>query len=60
MIILTNNENSSYEKQTKCHIRQKGFCYDKNEEKKSKLYKKLEIIFVIQENLEELLIAFVI
>ena len=30
-IPLTDNENKYYEKQEKCHIRQKEFCYDKNE-----------------------------
>ena len=41
MIPLTDNENRSYEKQKKCHIYQKGFCYDKNEGKKFKLYQKV-------------------
>ena len=41
MISLTDNENRSYEVQKKCHICQKGFCYDKNEEKKFKLYQKV-------------------
>ena len=54
-------ENKYYEEQKKCYICQKEFCYDKNEKKKFKLYKKkLEIIVILQENLEELLIAFVI
>ena len=61
MIPLTDNENRYYEEQEKCYICQKEFCYDKNEKKKFKLYKKkLEIIVILQENLEELLIAFVI
>ena len=60
MIPLTDNENRSYEKQKKCHICQKGFCYDKNEERNLTYTNKLEIIVIIQENLEELLIAFVI
>ena len=38
MIPLTDNENKFYEEQKECHICQKGFCYDKNEEKKFKLY----------------------
>ena len=39
----------------------KEFCYDKNEKKRILNYtKKLGIIAIIQENLEELLIAFVI
>ena len=41
MIPLTDNENRSYEKQKKCHICQQGFYYDKNEEKKHKLYQKV-------------------
>ena len=41
MIPLTDDENKSYENQKKCHICQKGFCYDKNEEKKFKLYQKV-------------------
>ena len=61
MIPLTDNENRYYEEQEKCYICQKEFCYDKNEKKKFKLYKKkLEIIVILQENLEELLIAFAI
>ena len=38
MIPLTDDENRSYEKQKECHICQKVFSYDKNEEKKFKLY----------------------
>ena len=62
MIPLTDNENKSYEEQEKCHICQKEFCYDKNKKKKRNLKytKKLEIIVIIQENLEELLTALVI
>ena len=41
MIPLTDNENKSYEKQEKCHIFQKEFCYDKNKEKKFKIYQKV-------------------
>ena len=41
MIPLTDDENRSYEKQKECHICQKGFSYDKNEEKKFKLYQKV-------------------
>ena len=44
----------------KCHICQKGICYDKNEENKFKLYQKVRDHCLIQENLEELLKAFVI
>ena len=62
MIPLTDKEIIDYEEQKLCHICKKEFCYDKNEKKKKKLnyIKKLEIIVIIQENLEELLIAFVI
>ena len=38
----------------------KEFFHNKNEKMKFKLYKKLEIIVIIQENLEQLLTAFVI
>ena len=41
MIPLTDDENRSYEKQKECHIFQKGLSYDKNEEKKFKLYQKV-------------------
>ena len=37
MTQLTDNEKKFYEKQKECHICQKEFCYDKNEEKKFKL-----------------------
>ena len=60
MIPLTDKENKFYEEQEKCHICQKEFCYDKNDKKKFKIYQKVRDIGIIQENLEELLIAFVI
>ena len=60
MIPLTDNENKFYNEQEECHICQKEFFYDKNEKKKFKLYQTLGVIVIIQENLEELLIAFVI
>ena len=60
MIPLTDNENKFYEEQKECHICQKEFYYDKNEKKKFKKTKKLEIIVIIQENLEEQLVAFAI
>ena len=60
MIPLTDNGNKYYEEQKECYICQKEFCYDKNQKMKFKLDKKLEIIVIIQENLEGLLIAFVI
>ena len=49
MIPLTNKEIKSYEKQKVCHIPQEKFC-DKNK-------KKLEIIAILPEHLEELLIV---
>ena len=58
MIPLTDNENKSYEVQEKCHICQKEFCYDKK--RNLKYTKKLEIMVIVQENLEEQLIAFAI
>ena len=60
MMTLTDNENKFYEEQKECHICQKEFFYNKNEKRTLKYTKKLEIIVIIQENLEELLIAFVI
>ena len=61
MIPLTDNENNFYEEQKKCHICQKEFCYDKNVKKRNLNYtKKLEIIAIVHENLEELLIVFAI
>ena len=60
MIPLTDNENNFYEQQEKYHIFQKEFYYDKNEKKSLKYIKKLEIIVIIQEDLEEQLIAFAI
>ena len=41
MIPLTDNENKFYEEQEKCHICQKEFCYDKNDKKTFKIYKKV-------------------
>ena len=60
MIPLTDKDTESYEKQKVCHVCKKGFCYDKNEKKKLSYIKQLEIIAIIQENLEKLLIVFVI
>ena len=42
MIPLPDKENKFYEKQEKCHICQKEFCYDKNEKNKFKIYKKVK------------------
>ena len=41
MIPLTDKKNKFYEEQEKCHICQKEFCYDRNEKKKFKKYKKV-------------------
>ena len=60
MIPLTDKDTESYEKQKVCHVCKKGFCYDKNEKRKLSYIKQLEIIAIIQENLEKLLIVFVI
>ena len=60
MIPLTDNENKFYEEQEECHICQKEFCYDENEKTSLNYTKKLEITVIILQNLEELLIAFVI
>ena len=63
MVPLTDNEDTYYEEQEKCHIYQKEFCYDKNEKNKwtnLNYTKKWEIIIIIQENIEGLLIAFII
>ena len=50
MILLTNKEIKSYEKQKVCHICKEKFCNNKNK-------KKSEIIAITLENLEELLIV---
>ena len=60
MIRLTDNENKFYEEQEKCHISKKDFVMIKRKKRNLKYTKKLEIIGNIQENLEELLIAFAI
>ena len=41
IIPLTDNRNRFYEEQKECHICKKEFCYDKNGEKKFKLYQKV-------------------
>ena len=41
MILLTNEENKSYEKQKEYHICNKEFCTNENEENEFKLYKKV-------------------
>ena len=60
MTPLTDHQNKYYEEQKECCICQKGFCNNKKQRMKFKLYKKLEIIVILQEHLEELLIALVI
>ena len=60
MIRLTDNENKFCEEQEKCHISKKDFVMIKIKKRNLKYTKKSEIIGNIQENLEELLIAFAI
>ena len=61
MIPLTDKENKFYEEKEKCYICQKKFCYDKNKKKEFKMHKNVrDHCNIIQENLEELLIAFAI
>ena len=50
---MKNKKNATY-------ICQKDFCDNKYEKRKFKLYKKVRDIVILQEDLEELLIAFVI
>ena len=50
----------SFMKSKKNATCQKEFCYDKNEKMNLNYTKKSEIIVIVQENLEELLIAFII
>ena len=60
MTPLADDANRYYEEQKECYICRKVFCYNKKQKKRFKLYKKLEIIVILQKNSEELLIAFVI
>ena len=60
MIPLTDNENKFYNEQEECYICKKEFCYDKMRKRNLNYIKKLGIIVIIQGNLEELLIAFII
>ena len=61
MIPLTDSENKFYAEQKECHICQKkSFVMIKMKKRNLKYTKKLEIIVIIQENLEEQLIAFAI
>ena len=59
IIPLTKEEKESYEKQQICYICEEEFCTNKNK-KELKKSKKSEIMIIIQENIEELLIVFVI
>ena len=58
MIPLTDNENKNVKKNVTCV--KKNFVIIKMKKRNLKYTKKLEIIVLIQENLEEQLIAFVI
>ena len=60
MIPLTDNENKFYEEQKNVTYVKKGFVMIKMKKRNLNYTKKLEIIVIIQENLEELLIAFLI
>ena len=60
MILLTNEEIESYEKQKVCYICKKKFTTDKNDKNTFKLYQRLEVTVIIQGNLEELLAVFAI
>ena len=59
MIPLTDQENKSYEEQEACHICIGKFCTDEDDENYENK-KRLKITVITQENLQELLIAFVI
>ena len=59
MIPLTDEEKESNEKQQICYICKEEFCTNKNK-KELKKSKKSETMIIIQENIEELLIIFVI
>ena len=60
MILLTNEEIESYEKQKVCYICKKKFSTDKNDKNTFKLYQRLEVTVIIQGNLEGLLAVFAI
>ena len=59
MIPLTYEEIKFYNKQEACHICEKNICTDEHDEN-YKNKKRLSIIVITQENLEELLIAIAI
>ena len=60
MILLTDNENRSYEEQKNVTYVKKSFVIIQTKKRNLNYTKKTEIIVIIQENLEELLIAIVI
>ena len=60
MTPLITNDVFLYERQKVCYICKESFVMIKNKEKDLNYTKKLEIIVILLENLEELLIAFVI
>ena len=59
MVSLTDKEQEYYDSQKKCYVRKKWFVYNKKMII-IKITKKLEVTVILQENLEGLLIAFVI
>ena len=59
MMPLTHDENKYCKEQETCHICEEKFCMDKDDEN-YKNKKRLQIIVITQENLEELLIVNVI
>ena len=60
MTPLADDENKYYEEQKECYVCQKAFCYNKNKKRDLNYTKKFEITAILQENLEELLVASVI
>ena len=56
----TDNGNKFYEEQEKYHICLKEFSYDTMKKRNLNYTKKLEIVVIMKENLEESLTAFVI
>ena len=59
MTPLTDDENRYYEEQKECYICRKEFFIITNRKRDLNYTKKLQIIVILQEHLEELLIAFV-
>ena len=53
MVALTREKNMSYKKQESCNICEEKFCADKDDENYTNR-RKLKIIAIMQENLEEL------